>query len=548
MNGDRKVRDKPEKREERSADRPVRGSPITRRILAINVFALAVLVVGLLYEGQYRQGLINSEIAALTTQAEMVAAALGEAAVGGENSRNQFLRAETAGQIIRRLSAATRTDAKLISLAGYILADSRLLAGPGGLVKVEELPPPAEKNSLARSVLDRLDTIVRRLLPDNQVQMMTGGTTESAFNPETRRAMTGVPGHAVRVTDTGLLSITTAVPVQRYKQVLGALTLTKDTSSINDAVFEVRLDILKVFGIALLVTVLLSIYLAGSIARPIQRLAEAADQVRQGLSRNYSIPDLTRRTDEIGHLSAALKDMTEALWDRMDAIERFAADVSHEIKNPLTSLRSAVETAARIKDPAQQKQLMSIIQDDIQRLDRLISDISDASRLDSELSRAKMEPVNMARLLSTLRDIHTATTKAGNVKFDMELAEGQPMIIFGLEDRIVQVLRNLIGNAVSFSPPGGAVILKAETQGNIVIVTVEDEGPGIPEGSEHNIFNRFYQERPKEEKFGTHSGLGLSISKQIIETHGGRISVENKMSEQGEVLGARFTVQLPVSA
>ena len=548
MNGDRKVRDKPEKREERSADRPVRGSPITRRILAINVFALAVLVVGLLYEGQYRQGLINSEIAALTTQAEMVAAALGEAAVGGENSRNQFLRAETAGQIIRRLSAATRTDAKLISLAGYILADSRLLAGPGGLVKVEELPPPAEKNSLARSVLDRLDTIVRRLLPDNQVQMMTGGTTESAFNPETRRAMTGDRGHAVRVTDTGLLSITTAVPVQRYKQVLGALTLTKDTRGIDDAVFEVRLDILKVFGIALLVTVLLSIYLAGSIARPIQRLAEAADQVRQGLSRNYSIPDLTRRTDEIGHLSAALKDMTEALWDRMDAIERFAADVSHEIKNPLTSLRSAVETAARIKDPAQQKQLMSIIQDDIQRLDRLISDISDASRLDSELSRAKMEPVNMARLLSTLRDIHTATTKAGNVKFDMELAEGQPMIIFGLEDRIVQVLRNLIGNAVSFSPPGGAVILKAETQGNIVIVTVEDEGPGIPEGSEHNIFNRFYQERPKEEKFGTHSGLGLSISKQIIETHGGRISVENKMSEQGEVLGARFTVQLPVSA
>ncbi|MDG2033060.1 MAG: HAMP domain-containing sensor histidine kinase, partial [Rhodospirillales bacterium] len=268
----------------------------------------------------------------------------------------------------------------------------------------------------------------------------------------------------------------------------------------------------------------------------------------QGLSRNYSIPDLTRRTDEIGHLSAALKDMTEALWERMDAIERFAADVSHEIKNPLTSLRSAVETAARVKDPAQQKQLMSIILDDIQRLDRLISDISDASRLDSELSRAKMESVDMARLLSTLRDIHTATTETGNVKFDMELAEERPMIVFGLEDRIVQVLRNLIGNAVSFSPPGGSVILKAEPQGNIVIVTVEDDGPGIPEGSENNIFNRFYQERPKEEKFGTHSGLGLSISKQIVETHGGRISAQNIMSERGGVLGARFTVQLPISA
>ncbi len=548
MSGDRNLRDKSNKREGRRADQPVRGSPITRRILAINIFALAVLVVGLLYEGEYRKGLINSEIAALTTQAEMVAAALGEAAVGGEQSQNQFLRADAARQIIRRLSAATRTDAKLFSIAGNILADSRLLAGPGGIVKVEELPPPAEKNSLARSVLNKFDRLLRRLLPNDHVTKISDTMTKMVLSPETRRAMKGNQGHAVRLTSPGLLSITAAVPVQRYKKVLGALTLTKDTSSIDDAVFEVRLDILKVFGVALLVTVLLSIYLAGSIARPIQHLAAAADHVRQGLSRNYSIPDLTRRTDEIGHLSAALKDMTEALWDRMDAIERFAADVSHEIKNPLSSLRSAVETAARINDPAQQKQLMSIIQDDIQRLDRLITDISEASRLDSELSRAEMKPVDMAQLLSALKDIHTATTEAGNVVFRMELAEGRPMIVFGLEDRIVQVLRNLIGNAVSFSPSGGNVTLKAESQGDTVIVTVEDEGPGISEGSEDNIFDRFYQERPTGEKFGTHSGLGLSISKQIVETHGGRILAENRISERGEVLGARFTVQLPFSA
>ncbi|MBN07245.1 MAG: histidine kinase [Rhodospirillaceae bacterium] len=538
----------PDKWDERSGDQTVNGSPITRRILAINVFALAVLVVGLLYEGQYREGMIKSEVAAMKTQAEMVAAALGEAAVGGENSQNQFLRAETAAQIIRRLSAATRTDTKLISITGEILADSRLLAGPGGMVKVEELPPPAEKNSLVRSILDKFDLILRKLLPNDQVQMIPHGTLKSGFGPEARKAMTGDPGHAVHFNDTGSLSITTAVPVQRYKQVLGALTLTKDASSIDDAVFQVRLDILKVFGVALLVTVLLSIYLAGSIARPIQRLAAAADQVRTGLSRNYSIPDLTRRTDEIGHLSAALKDMTEALWDRMDAIERFAADVAHEIKNPLTSLRSAVETAARINDPAQQSQLMSIIQDDIKRLDRLISDISDASRLDSELSRAAMEPVDMAHLLNTLKDIHTATTECANVIFSVEFADERPMVVRGLEDRIVQVLRNLIGNAVSFSPPGGAVILKAKPLGSKIIVTVEDEGPGIPEGSQTDIFKRFYQERPKEEKFGTHSGLGLSISKQIVETHGGRISAENRISEQGEVLGARFTIQLPVSA
>ena len=547
MNGERNPKGMPEKRAERNANQLVKASSITNRILAINVFALAVLVVGLLYEGQYRKGLISSEIAALLTQAEMIAAAVGEAAVGGENSRNQFLKSETAGQIIRRLSAATRTDAKLISMSGKILADSRLLSGPGGLVTVEELPPPAEKNNIVRSFLDKFDWALRRLIPNDQVEIMTGRTEEGIFKPETRRAMLGEHGHAVRMTEAGLLSITAAVPVQRYKQVLGALALTQDTSRIDDAVFEVRLDILKVFGIALLVTVLLSIYLAGTIARPIHRLAAAADQVRQGLSRNYSIPDLTRRTDEIGHLGAALKDMTEALWDRMDAIERFAADVSHEIKNPLTSIRSAVETAARINDPLQQKQLMTIIQDDIQRLDRLISDISDASRLDSELSRAEMAPVDVSRLLYTLKDMHAATTPTGQVAFEIELMNSQPTIVWGLEDRIVQVLRNIIGNALSFSPPGGVIKLKAEPKDNTVVVTVEDEGPGIPGDSAKNIFDRFYQERPTTEKFGTHSGLGLSISKQIVETHGGQITAENRISEKGEIIGARFTVELPIS-
>jgi len=533
---------------ERRADQPVKGSPITRRILAINVFALAVLVVGLLYVGQYRQGLINTEIAALTTQAEMFAAALGEAAVGGENSQNQYLKTETAKQIIRRLTAATQTDAQLFSKDGKTLTDSRLFAGPGGLVKVEELPPPPEEDSFTRLVLDKFDHVLRHILHDDQISRVKENTANNASNPETLKAMAGDQGHAVRVTDAGLLSIKVAVPVQRYKQVLGALTLTKDTSTIDDAVFDVRLDILKVFGIALLVTVLLSIYLAGTIARPIHRLAAAADHVRQGLSRHYSIPDLTRRTDEIGHLSAALKDMTEALWDRMDAIERFAADVSHEIKNPLTSLQSAVETAARVKDPEQQKQLMSIIQDDIQRLDRLITDISDASRLDSELSRAEMEPVDMGHLLQSLRDMHAATSDNDDVELSMELINGKLMMVSGLEDRIIQVLRNLIGNAVSFSPPGGAIFLEAEQRGNMVTVTVEDEGPGIPAGLEEKIFNRFYQERPTEEKFGTHSGLGLSISKQIVETHGGSIWAENRISDRGDVVGARFTVQLPASS
>ncbi len=535
---------KPEKTRE-----PKSVSSITRRILAINVLALAVLVFGLLFVGQYRQSLIDSEITSLTTQAEMFAAAIGEAAVGGADSQSQYLRPENAGQIIRRLAAATGTQAQLVSTDGKLVSDSTQLAGPGGaggVVKVEELPPPPEEESNYQKILNKVDRFLRNLLRDDQQVGPPAPTNATpAALPETGKALTGNRGHAVRLSTDGILSITVAVPVQRYKHVLGALILSKDTSSIDDAVFQVRLDILKVFGIALLVTILLSIYLAGTIARPLHRLAAAADHIRQGLGRQYTIPDMGKRSDEIGHLSAALREMTEALWLRMDAIERFAADVSHEIKNPLTSLRSAVETAARIDDPDQQKKLMSIILDDIQRLDRLISDISDASRLDAELSRAEMEPVDLGALLNTLSELHQATIDTHGTPLDLDIDDGAPMVVRGLEDRLVQVFRNIISNAISFTPEGGRISVAARQDGGNILITFDDQGPGIPDGLEANIFERFYQERPAEEKFGTHSGLGLSISKQIVETHGGRIWAENRIGTAGVVAGARFLVQLP---
>jgi len=237
--------------------------------------------------------------------------------------------------------------------------------------------------------------------------------------------------------------------------------------------------------------------------------------------------------------------MTEALWSRMDAIEAFAADVSHEIKNPLTSLKSAVETAARLKDPEQQRKLMDVIQEDVERLDRLITDISDASRLDAELSRAEMAPVNISKMIATLADIHTHAggENAPSLVVDAEDA----LLVPGMEDRLVQVFRNLIGNAVSFSPARGASIrLAAHRDGAFIIATVQDQGPGIPEGKEQDIFNRFYTERPDSEDFGRHSGLGLSISKQIVEAHGGAIFAETVHDKHDQVLGARFTVRLPV--
>ncbi|MGH6962331.1 MAG: HAMP domain-containing sensor histidine kinase, partial [Dongiaceae bacterium] len=331
---------------------------------------------------------------------------------------------------------------------------------------------------------------------------------------------------------------------QRYRQVMGALLMSSEGGAIDAAVRSVRFDILKVFGVALAITILLSLYLARTIARPIRRLAEIAERVRRGHGRQIDIPDFTRRRDEIGDLSGALRDMTAALWARMDAIERFAADVAHEIKNPLTSLRSAVETVARLEDVGQQKRLMSIILDDVERLNRLISDISDASRLDAELSRAEMGPVDIGSMLRALADLHEATMGDGP-PLKIEIASLQSLVVHGIEGRLVQVWRNLISNAASFSPPGGSIRIAAARDGDRVRITVADDGPGIPPGKLTAIFDRFYSERPAGEKFGTHSGLGLSISKQIVEAHGGRIVAENRTAEDGRILGALFTVTLP---
>ena len=350
----------------------------------------------------------------------------------------------------------------------------------------------------------------------------------------------------------GQLLLGAVAPIQRFKRVLGTLLLTAEAEEIDATIRAVRFDILKVFAIVLGVTVLLSLYLAGTIGRPVRRLAAAADVVRTGHGRADSIPDFTRRRDEIGELSESLRDMTEALWQRMEANESFAADVAHEIKNPLTSLRSAVETAARVTDPEKQYALMDIIQDDVKRLDRLISDISDASRLDAELARGQMESVDLYRLLSALVQLYQATS-ANNDSTNRRIflsfrGDGSSLVLFGLESRLVQVFENLISYAQSFMPFGGEISLSARRERSNIIVRVEDQGPGIPNESLSAIFQRFYSERPAEEHFGQHSGLGLRISRQIVDAHGGSIHAENILGEHGECLGARFVVTFPAMA
>ena len=522
-------------------------SPITRRILVVNLLALGILVAGLLYLGEYRRNLIAAELVSLKTQATMIAAALGEGAVATDGPLGQHLVRDIGARIVRRMVAATGSRARIFDISGVLVADSNQMRGPRGVVEVEELPPPASE--VMGWVVTAYDSIAAWLPVDDEMPLYREDAIQWAGDyDEVARALAGEPGERVRATLPRGMILSAAMPVQRYKQVLGVLMLSKGSHHIDAAVLDVRLAILEVFAVALGITILLSVYLAGTIARPIRRLAAAAESVRQGMSRQHVIPDMAGRDDEVGDLARTLSEMTEALWQRMDAIEAFAADVAHEIKNPLTSLRSAVETAARIKDAEQQRNLMSIIQEDVQRLDRLISDISDASRLDAELSRAEMAPVDLKPMLAILADIDAATRNDGDPDLEIDIGTGNGLTVDGVEGRLVQVLRNLLANARSFSPPDAVIALRGRREDDWVRIEIDDNGPGIPDGKEEAIFDRFYSQRPESEKFGTHSGLGLSISKQIIEAHGGTIRAENRRQADGRIVGARFVVRLPAGA
>jgi two-component system, OmpR family, sensor histidine kinase ChvG len=525
-------------------------SPLTWRILAVNVLALALLGGGFLYLGKYEASLIRQQVESLRTQGEIFAAALGEGAVLDSADEGEMLLPDLARQMMRRLVAPTRTRARLFDVQGNLIADSRVLRGPGGAIEVTELPPPDNESAIGKAAGEIFGWVVR-LLPRSKryppyheryaARASDYGEVEHALSGETGERLRSDPAM-------GGLVLSVAIPVQRYKQVLGALMLSTGSDEIEEEVRTVRLELLRIFGVALLVTVLLSLYLAGTIARPIRRLAAAAERGR-GRRARVEIPDFTGRGDEIGELSGALREMTDALWQRMSAIERFAADVAHEIKNPLSSLRSAVETVSSIEDPRNQRRLMAVILDDVERLDRLITDISDASRLDAELSRLELAPVDIAAMLQALVDMHEATQSEDAPQLILDLPEGARQLEApGIETRLSQVFLNLIANAVSFSPPGGEIRLTACRDGRAVLVTVVDCGPGIPEDKLTAIFDRFYSERPAGEKFGTHSGLGLSISKQIVEAHRGMIWAENRKSPEGAVIGACFSIRLPAQS
>jgi two-component system sensor histidine kinase ChvG len=538
------------------AKRP-RLSRLLRDILLVNLLPVALIFAALFYLDQYQQGLLTAEVAALREQAKIYAGALSQSAVQNNAAGQAALDADLAQPLLFQLTEPTpNAQALIYGPDGTLIANSRVHPSATGAIVTAPLEAPPPPGLFNRMVSYLYDHLAGSLTGEADDEVLSPGAGENpdtlGWQPDAREALqlTAIkPGQEsapfVRRDAHHQLLITVAEPIAHAQQNLGTVLLTREANEVDRAVLAIRISILGLFALALALTVIVSFYLARTIARPIQRLANAAALMREGRARTEAPPEsISSRNDEIGTLARALEGSAKALWARMDAIERFAADVSHEIKNPLSSIRSAIETLARVDEPARASRLLAIITQDVARLDRLITDISDSSRLDSELSRAAPELVDMARVLATLAEIHDATRKDNGPRIVVE-APPAGLQVRGSEPRLVQVLRNLIGNAISFSPAGGTIWLRGRETGGMVELAVEDEGPGIPDGKLDSVFDRFYSERPQNEQFGSHSGLGLSISRQIIEAHQGRIAAENRRDENGAVLGARFVIRLP---
>jgi len=525
-----------------------RFSALTRRILSFNVIAFLILIVGVLYVQSSRIGLVEERIAGISDQALIVGGALAEYAADSDKRAIELNQAEP---LLRQLIAPTHLRARVYSTTGRLTLDTRNLLARN-VVTTEELPPPTPTNPVV-AFFDRTIASVQNLYdglmgvrPLAHLEPYFEAGRDGRVYSEVNQALTGEPSNSVRVNEQGKLVISVAVPIRRFATLYGVLMLTTESGDIDDILKAERTALVEVFAVAFIALLFSAVYLAGFIAQPILRLAAAAERVRRGRAGRYEIPTLEDRNDEIGELADSLAAMTRALYERIDAIESFAADVAHELKNPLTSLKSAVEMFERTKDADNRERLVQVIRNDVKRIDRLITDISDASRLDAELSRGHSEPIDLSKLLDTIVDIYTGMDVPRGVRIRFAESSDTSVIVQGIGTRLGQVFRNLIDNAISFSPDNGTVLVAAKAVNGQVQASIEDEGPGIAEDDLERIFQRFYTERPAEHGFGKNSGLGLAIARQIVASHGGRIWAENKSSDSSKCAGARFVVELPL--
>ena len=549
------------------------SSSLTRRIVLLNVASLFALFIGILYLSQSRAFFIEARMRSLQVQAEIIAGAIAASAtietdsitidpdrllelqlgetLGPDESASSLdfpINPERVAPVLRRLISPTNTRARIYDREGVLVLDSRNLYGRGDVLRYDLPGSQTPIGFFEKRWHSLRKWLARGDLPIYQELDASNGKGY----PEVVSAINGNTNSIVRINPRGEVIVSVATPVQRFHTVRGVLLLSTQGADIEQMVEAERIAIFKVFLIAAVVMTVLSMFLARTIAGPVRRLADAAKRVRLRVRSRVEIPDFTTRRDEIGDLSGALREMTNVLYSRIEAIESFAADVAHELKNPLTSLRSAIETIPLAKTRESQDRLFAVIQHDVRRLDRLISDISDASRLDAELQRQESAPINLHTLLTTVVSVANQVRQDEGVSVSLSFEGGgsQDFLVSGHDSRIGQVIDNLIANARSFSHARRQRAGYCRRLKNMVEIVVDDDGPGIRPDAFEKVFERFYTDRPHQ-GFGNNSGLGLSISKQIIEAHGGKIWAENRLGVPTHedaaplVLGARFVVQTP---
>jgi two-component system sensor histidine kinase ChvG len=519
-----------------------RVSSLSWRIIFSNAAALTIMIAGMLAVQSGHQSLVDERLTDIRQEALIVANTLAEYTTR-ENTRSVAI--GDAEPLLRQLVAPTNLRARLYGTDGRLEIDTRNLLARN-VVQTVELPP-LDFLHRAKGLAVRLYDGVMGVRPFAQIPPYFEAGVNGKVYDEVRLALDGEAASARRLDPQNKLVLSVAVPIERFRTIYGVLMVTTEGGDIDDILRDERASLIGISLVALAVMVVSSLYLSGAIAQPVRTLAAAADRVRGGRLGRESIPLMSDRNDEIGDLADSLSAMTRALYARIDAIESFAADVAHELKNPLTSLKSAVEMLIRAGDPTSRERLTAIIASDIARIDRLITDISGASRLDAELSREYLKPVNLAHLLRTLVEIYQLTDLPRGVQLGLTIALPERAFVLGQDERLGQIFRNLIDNAISFSPEGGTVAVTAEHHAGRARIRVEDDGPGIPPDNLETIFNRFYTERPPEHGFGRNSGLGLSIARQIAEGLGGRLWAENRLDPEDHT-GARFIVDLPLSA
>lgn len=548
------------------------SSSLVRRIIVLNLVGLVALLGGFLYLNQFREGLIDARVQSLLIQGEIIAGAIagsatvetdsitidperllqmqaGESIVVGDDEVEFSINPARVAPLLRRLVTPTRTRARIYDQDAELLLDSASLYSRGDILKFDLAPPDTTDKTIFERTWNLMKHGFGSMAPKPVEE--AGGSSGRTI-PEVARALGGLPASTVRVNSLGDTIVSVAVPIQRSRLVKGVLLLSTLGGDIDTTIDKERMAIFRIFGVAAAVMVIVSAFFAGTIAGPIRRLSAAADRVRRGVKIREEIPDFTDRSDEIGQLSGSLSEMTKSLYNRIEAIESFAADVAHELKNPLTSLRSAVETWPLAKTDESRARLLDVIQHDVRRLDRLISDISNASRLDAELARADAEKVDLALLAEAVTGVANSITRENHVSVKLNIERSanakSPFIVTGHDSRLGQVLTNVIENACSFSPTGGEVRVSLGRIGPDIEIVIEDDGPGIPAHALEKVFQRFYTDRP-EQGFGQNSGLGLSISRQIIAAHHGRIWAENRYAQSPHEpdampIGARFIIRL----